>query len=205
MAPDSIRLVQSWTGPVSTISSSLPNASRKDRRASSERRSYMSEVEITTDGSCLGNPGPGGWACILRSGQHERVLQGGVADTTNNRMELIAAIEGLRALKRASQVTVLTDSEYVRRGITEYLPRWKANGWRASTGKPVVNRDLWEELEELVGYHEVTWIHVRGHSGQPNHERCDSLAMTAARSAKRDAARACLGRGGNKGGAQVAD
>ena len=125
----------------------------------------MSEVEITTDGSCLGNPGPGGWACILRCGQHERVLQGGVADTTNNRMELIAAIEGLRALKRASQVTVLTDSEYVRRGITEFLPRWKANGWRASTGKPVVNRDLWEELEELAGYHEVTWIHVRGHSG----------------------------------------
>jgi len=83
-------------------------------------------------------------------------------------MELIAAIEGLRALKRASQVTVLTDSEYVRRGITEFLPRWKANGWRASTGKPVVNRDLWEELEELAGYHEVTWIHVRGHSGQPN-------------------------------------
>ena len=151
----------------------------------------MSEVEITTDGSCLGNPGPGGWACILRCGQHERVLQGGVADTTNNRMELIAAIEGLRALKRASQVTVLTDSEYVRRGITEFLPRWKANGWRASTGKPVVNRDLWEELEELASYHEVTWIHVRGHSGQPNQERCDSLAVTAARSAKRDAAQAC--------------
>ena len=150
----------------------------------------MSEVEITTDGSCLGNPGPGGWACILRCGQHERVLQGGMADTTNNRMELFAAIEGLRALKRASQVTVLTDSEYVRRGITEFLPRWKANGWRASSGKPVVNRDLWEELEELVGYHEVTWIHIRGHSGQPNHERCDSLAVTAARSAK---ARRCSG------------
>jgi ribonuclease HI len=126
---------------------------------------------------------------FVRCGQHERVLQGGVADTTNNRMELIAAIEGLRALKRASQVTVLTDSEYVRRGITEFLPRWKANGWRASTGKPVVNRDLWEELEDLAGYHDVTWIHVRGHSGQPNHERCDSLAVTAARSAKLDAAR----------------
>ena len=149
----------------------------------------MSEVEITTDGSCLGNPGPGGWACILRCGQHERVLQGGVADTTNNRMELFAAIEGLRALKRASRVTVLTDSEYVRRGITEFLPRWKANGWRASTGKPVVNRDLWEELEELAGYHEVTWIHVRGHSGQPNHERCDSLAVMAARGK----ARCCSG------------
>ena len=100
---------------------------------------------------------------------------------------------------------MLTDSEYVRRGITEFLPRWKANGWRASTGKPVVNRDLWEQLEEVAGYHEVTWIHVRGHSGQPNHERCDSLAVTAARSAKRAAARALIGRGRNKGGAQVAD
>jgi ribonuclease HI len=120
-------------------------------------------------------------------------MQGGVADTTNNRMELIAAIEGLRALKRASQVTVLTDSEYVRRGITEFLPTWKGSGWCNSAGKPVVNRDLWEELEELTGYHEVTWIHVRRHSGQPNHERCDSLASTAARRAKRDAARALTG------------
>ena len=150
----------------------------------------MSEIEIVVDGSCLGNPGPGGWACILRYGQHERVLQGGVADTTNNRMELIAAIEGLRALKRASQVTVLTDSEYVRRGITEFLPRWKANDWCNFAGKPVVNRDLWEELEELTGYHEVAWIHVGEHSGQPNHERCDSLASAAAHIAKLDAARA---------------
>lgn len=147
----------------------------------------MSEVEIITDGSCLGNPGPGGWACILRCGQHERVLQGGMADTTNNRMELTAAIEGLRALKRASQVTILTDSEYVRRGITEYLPRWKTNGCRTSTGKAVVNQDLWEELEELSSYHEVAWIHVPGHSGQPNHERCDALATAAARTAKREA------------------
>src|ERR1700730_1341475 len=107
----------------------------------------MSEVEITTDGSCLGNPGPGGWACILRCGQHERVLQGGVADTTNNRMELVAASGGLRALRRASEVTVLTDTAYVRRGISEFVPRCKTHAWRASTGKPVVNRDLWEELE----------------------------------------------------------
>ena len=147
----------------------------------------MSEIQIITDGSCLGNPGPGGWACILRCGQHERVLQGGMADTTNNRMELTAAIEGLRALKRASQVTVLTDSEYVRRGITEYLPRWKTNGWRTSTGKAVVNQDLWEELEELSSHHEVAWTHVPGHSGQPNHERCDALATAAARTAKQEA------------------
>jgi ribonuclease HI len=149
----------------------------------------MSEVEITTDGSCLGNPGPGGWACILRCGQHERVLQGGVADTTNNRMGLIAAIEGLAGFEACQPGHVLTHSEYVRRGITEFLPRWKANGW-ASTGKPVVNRDLWEALEELAGHHDVAWIYVRGHSAQPNHERCDSLAVTAAGSAKRDAARA---------------
>jgi ribonuclease HI len=145
----------------------------------------LREVEIIIDGSCLGNPGPGGWACILRCGEHERVLQGGVPDATNNRMELAAAIEGLRALKRACQVTVLTDSEYVRRGITEFLPRWRSNGWRNASGKAVANQDLWEQLEELAGYHAVTWVHVRGHSGQPDHERCDALAISAARAARR--------------------
>ena len=115
------------------------------------------------------------------------MLQGGVPDATNNRMELAAAIEGLRALKRTCQVTVLTDSDYVRRGITEFLPRWKNNGWRNASGRSVVNQDLWEQLDELVGYHEVKWIHVRGHSGQPDHERCDALANSAARAAKRGA------------------
>ena len=147
-----------------------------------------SEVEIIIDGSCLGNPGPGGWACILRYGEHERVLQGGVPEATNNRMELAAAIEGLRALKRTCQVTVLTDSDYVRRGITEFLPRWKNNGWRNASGGAVVNQDLWEQLDELVGYHDVRWVHVRGHSGQPDHERCDALANSAAKAAKRGAA-----------------
>ena len=122
----------------------------------------LSEVEIVADGSCLGNPGPGGWACILRCGEHERVLQGSTPDTTNNRMELVAAIQGLRALTRACQVTVLTDSEYVRRGITEFLPRWKTNEWHSAAGKAIANRDLWEELDELARYHEVTWVHVRG-------------------------------------------
>jgi ribonuclease HI len=146
-----------------------------------------SEVEIIIDGSCLGNPGPGGWACILRYGEHERVLQGGAPDATNNRMELAAAIEGLRALKRTCQVTVLTDSDYVRRGITEFLPRWKNNGWRNASGGTIVNQDLWEQLHELVGYHDVRWVHVRGHSSQPDHERCDALANSAARAAKRTA------------------
>ena len=166
---------------------------RTEHRRDLERRCCLStvsacepsEVQIIIDGSCLGNPGPGGWACILRYGEHERVLQGGVPDATNNRMELAAAIEGLRALKRTCQVTVLTDSDYVRRGITEFLPRWKNNGWRNASGRAVVNQDLWEQLDELVGYHEVTWLHVPGHSGQPDHERCDALANSAARAAKR--------------------
>ena len=145
----------------------------------------LTEVELITDGSCLGNPGPGGWACILRCGKHERVLQGKVPNATNNRMELAAAIEGLRALKRACQVTVLTDSEYVSRGISEFLPRWKSNGWRNASGKVVVNHDLWEELEALVERHQVTWVHVGGHSGHPDHERCEALANSAARAAKR--------------------
>jgi ribonuclease HI len=108
----------------------------------------MSEVEIIVDGSCLGNPGPGGCACILRFGDDERALHGGTPETTNNRMELSGAIEGLRALNRACRVTVLTDSEYLRRGITKFLPRWKENDWRNSAGK--ANQDLWEQLEELV-------------------------------------------------------
>lgn len=150
----------------------------------------MSEVEITTDGSCLGNPGPGGWACVLRCDGHERALDGGVADTTNNRMELTAAIEGLRTLKRACTVTVITDSEYVRRGATEFLARWKENGWSTRAGSNVANRDLWEQLDELVSYHEVTWLHVRGHSGHGDQERCDKLAVEAAKRIKRQATRA---------------
>jgi len=120
----------------------------------------------------------------LRCGADERVLQGGAADTTNNRMELTAAIEGLGTLNRSCRVTVVTDSEYVRRGITEYLARWKANGWRSSVGKPVANRDLWEELEELVVYHDVNWRHVRTHSGVSDQDRCDGLATASARRVK---------------------
>ena len=150
----------------------------------------LREVEIIIDGSCLGNPGPGGWACILRCGEHERVLQGGVPDATNNRMELAAAIEGLRALKRACQVTVLTDSEYVRRGITEFLPRWRSNAWRNASGRRLPTRTFGSNSKQLVGYHAVTWVHVRGHSGQPDHERCDALAISAARAARRATATA---------------
>ena len=142
------------------------------------------EVEIAVDGSCLGNPGPGGWACVLRYGESERVLQGGVPQATNNRMEMMAAIEGLRALKRPCEVRVFTDSEYLLRGMTQFLERWQSNGWRSASGNGVANQDLWEQLAELARYHRVTWIHVGGHSGHTDQERCDRLAAQAAREAR---------------------
>ena len=139
------------------------------------------EVEMAVDGSCLGNPGPGGWACILRYGDSERVLQGGIPQATNNRMEMTAAIEGLRALKRRCEVRVFTDSEYLLRGMTQFLERWQSNGWQSASGNCVANRDLWEALAELASYHRVTWLHVGGHSGHTDQERCDRLAARAAR------------------------
>lgn len=151
----------------------------------------MSDVFLTVDGSCLGNPGPGGWACILRYGEEERVLHGGVAQTTNNRMEMMAAIEGLRVLSRPCDVEVVTDSDYLRRGMTEFLERWRSNGWKAASGNPVLNQDLWRELDELAGYHRVTWIHVGGHSGHADQERCDALALESARQTRRASAGSC--------------
>jgi ribonuclease HI len=145
------------------------------------------DVTLTTDGSCLGNPGVGGWACLLRWESHERVLEGAARDTTNNRMELTAAIEGLRALTRPCSVKVVTDSEYLRRGATYFLARWKSNGWRTAGGNAVANRDLWEDLDELAGYHDITWFHLPGHSGDPDQERCDELAVGAARRARQQA------------------
>lgn len=142
------------------------------------------EVEMAVDGSCLGNPGPGGWACILRYGESERVLQGGVPQATNNRMEMTAAIEGLRALKRPCEVRVFTDSEYLLRGMTQFLERWQSNGWRSASGNGVANQDLWEALAELASYHRVTWVHVGGNSGHSDQERCDRLAARAAREAR---------------------
>ncbi len=134
------------------------------------------DIEIFTDGACRGNPGPGGWGVILRSGSHEKELFGGERSTTNNRMELRAAIEGLAALKRPSQVTVTTDSQYVRQGITQWIEGWKRNQWRTSAKKPVKNQDLWQLLDELTSRHEVTWEWVKGHSGHPDNEHADALA-----------------------------
>ena len=136
-------------------------------------------VEIFTDGACRGNPGPGGWAALLRQGAHERLVSGAAADTTNNRMELMAAIEGLAALRRPSQVALTTDSQYVRQGVTSWIAGWKRNGWRTANKAPVKNRDLWERLDALAAGHQVQWHWVRGHSGHPENERVDAAANSA--------------------------
>ena len=136
----------------------------------------MSEVEIFTDGACRGNPGPGGWGAVMRYGGIEKELYGGDALTTNNRMELTAVIRALEALKRHCKVRVVTDSQYVKNGITQWITKWKKNGWRTSDRKPVKNAELWLRLDELVGRHQVEWEWVRGHSGHAEHERADLLA-----------------------------
>ena len=133
-------------------------------------------VDIYTDGACRGNPGPGGWGVILRLGARERELWGGERQTTNNRMELTAAIRGLEALKRPVSATVHTDSQYVLKGISEWIHGWKRNGWKTSDKKPVKNADLWQALEALAAQHAVTWVWVKGHAGHPENERADALA-----------------------------
>lgn len=133
-------------------------------------------MEIFTDGACRGNPGPGGWGVLLRSGEREKELYGGAKETTNNRMELTAAIEGLTALRRPARVTLTTDSQYVRKGITEWITNWKKNGWKNSAKKPVANADLWQQLDALAAQHQIDWRWVKGHSGHPDNERVDALA-----------------------------
>jgi len=136
----------------------------------------MTDVEIYTDGACRGNPGPGGWGVLLLANGTERELCGGEIETTNNRMELTAAIRGLEALKRTCRVVVYTDSEYVRRGISEWLENWKRKGWKTASRKPVKNADLWHDLDDLAARHDVLWQWVKGHSGNPGNERADLLA-----------------------------
>ena len=142
----------------------------------------MKHVILFTDGSCLGNPGPGGWACLLRWGSVEKELSGAQFDTTNNRMEIQAVIAGLSALKEPAKVRIVTDSQYVQRAMTQYLSRWVRNSWRNSKGVPVANRDLWEALQRESSRHEVTWTWVRGHGASAEQNRCDELAQAAARS-----------------------
>ena len=139
----------------------------------------MKRVQLITDGACLGNPGPGGWACVLRYNDHKRELVGSEPHTTNNRMELTAVIEGLKALKEQCGAEVITDSQYVKNGITQWIHGWKRNGWRTADKKPVKNADLWMRLDELAQAHDVRWHWVRGHDGHPENERCDELANRA--------------------------
>ncbi|MEM7294437.1 MAG: ribonuclease HI [Pseudomonadota bacterium] len=136
----------------------------------------LNSVEIYTDGACRGNPGPGGWGVVLLSGDTQKTLYGGTGDTTNNRMELTAAIKGLEALKRRCQVTLTTDSRYVMDGITKWLPGWKQKNWRTASKQPVKNVDLWQQLDALVQQHEVDWRWVKGHAGHAMNERADALA-----------------------------
>jgi ribonuclease HI len=144
----------------------------------------MKAVTISTDGACIGNPGPGGWACILRFGDLKKEVFGSHPRTTNNRMELTAVIEALKALKQPCKVSLYTDSQYVKRGITEWISGWKARGWMRREGtslKAVLNRDLWVELDRLVQSHQITWAWVKGHASDPDNIRCDELAQRAAR------------------------
>jgi ribonuclease HI len=147
----------------------------------------LKTVQLITDGACIGNPGPGGWACILRYGSHQKELYGSEKQTTNNRMELTAAVEGLRALKEPCEVEVVTDSEYLKNGITAWIQNWKRNGWRTKEGKPVVNQDLWAELDKENLRHRTRWTWTKGHASHADNNRCDELATAAARNQSRTA------------------
>lgn len=137
----------------------------------------LATVHVFTDGACSGNPGPGGWGALIRAGGHEKELSGGDAHTTNNRMELTAAIRALQALTRPCKVVLHTDSQYVVKGITEWLPGWKRRGWKNSQNKPVENRELWEELDAATKPHKIDWVWVKGHAGHAENERVDKLAV----------------------------
>jgi ribonuclease HI len=140
----------------------------------------LKHVQLITDGACKGNPGKGGWACILRFGEHKRELFGASPKTTNNRMELAAVIEGLRRLKESCTVEIITDSEYVKNGMTKWITNWKRNGWKKADKQPVNNQDLWMILDKLVNEHKVTWTWTKGHASHTDNNRCDELACEAA-------------------------
>ena len=143
----------------------------------------MTAIEIFTDGACSGNPGAGGWGVILRCGETAKELSGGDAQTTNNRMELTAVIEALKALKRECEITLYTDSRYVMDGVNEWMPNWKKNGWKTTNKKSAVkNLELWQELDSLLPKHKIKWVWVKGHNGHPENERVDKLARDAAKS-----------------------
>ncbi len=133
-------------------------------------------IEIFTDGACRGNPGPGGWGVLLRTSKHQKQLYGGEPETTNNRMEMTAVIEALKALKRKSEIRITTDSQYVLKGVTEWMPNWKKKNWKTAARKPVKNADLWQKMDSLLDGHKIEWAWVKGHSGHPENELADELA-----------------------------
>ncbi|MBV9767411.1 MAG: ribonuclease HI [Acidobacteriaceae bacterium] len=141
----------------------------------------MKHVQLVTDGACSGNPGKGGWACILRFGEYKREIFGCAPHTTNNRMEITAAIEGLKRLKQSCSVEIITDSEYLKNGITQWITAWKRNGWKSAGKKPVKNQDLWMALEQLTTTHRTQWSWTKGHASHEDNNRCDELATRAAR------------------------
>lgn len=145
----------------------------------------MKKVQVITDGACSGNPGPGGWAAILRYNHHEKELWGSEPHTTNNRMEMMAAIEALRSLKENCEIEVVTDSVYLKMGITEWIHGWKRKGWMTAAKKPVVNQDLWKALDEQVSRHKTTWVWTKGHASHADNNRCDELATRAAKEQSR--------------------
>ena len=140
----------------------------------------MKKIQLITDGACKGNPGPGGWACILRYGEHKKELYGSAPHTTNNRMELTAAIEGLRAIKESCLVKIVTDSNYLKDGITKWIQNWKRRGWVTRENTPVLNKELWQQLDEQVQRHQTEWLWTKGHADHADNNRCDELATTAA-------------------------
>lgn len=142
-------------------------------------KKILTKVIIYTDGACSGNPGPGGWGALLQFGEHKKELSGGEAETTNNRMELSAAIKALESLNRPCQIEFFTDSEYLRKGITEWISNWKRRGWKTAAKKPVKNQDLWRKLDTAIQAHQINWHWVRGHAGQRENERVDKLARAA--------------------------
>ncbi len=144
----------------------------------------MKSVRLITDGSCLGNPGPGGWAAILRHGRHKKELSGSDPQTTNNRMEMTAVIEGLETLKQPCRIRVEIDSEYVKNGITKWIHGWKKRGWKTSAKQPVKNKELWRKLDDAIARHEVEWKWVKGHADHDDNNRCDELAREAATKAR---------------------
>lgn len=141
----------------------------------------MKKVQLITDGACIGNPGPGGWACILRCGQNKKEIFGSEPHTTNNRMELTAAVKGLAALREPCEVEIVTDSQYMKNGIQKWIANWKRNGWRTAEKKPVLNQDLWEELDRQNSRHKTVWSWTKGHASHADNNRCDELATSAAR------------------------